>query len=492
MANDIHIILSPKVLASSTAQVTLAFDAPAAAENVTIQIFEVDTWGSGPNRIVEPNARDELIAELKGKIVGGKFKLDSKDQKGKSGEKPSLQLHVDGEEKPLFVVHDFPIPSAALANEQGIFEIEARVTATVNKKKKSAKTETPVFVRNFKSGRPIVAFITGGGEDFFNAAEIYWRAVADGMFNIASVESIREILRTAVEARGFGPWGDVNIVSHGNEFEWIVALFKSGGVSHVHTKDVVQARGDQRFSESITSQIDDKSRVIIRGCAIGNDQALLDEIRLLFGGQAPVLAPKFLQTYFTDSSSGTTTGREAFFETFFFYVPGDSAPSNTDCRDRLSKEHPTVNKDDWMPILTRPQRKGTSTPEQIKEQFNGFRHDRTESFGLRFTFTISHPPGKPASKSDGEAVDFIDMARKNWKKDEEHFNTDFDEWKWTQGPLLRRELDANTTEFSRAINGQRHRVEVRRLMRDATGNPVKPDLDNPSHYGRSPPFEPIP
>jgi hypothetical protein len=230
------------------------------------------------------------------------------------------------------------------------------------------------------------------------------------------------------------------------------------------------AEQDSRFQTPLTTQLDEQSKVIIRGCVLGNDQAMLDEIRKLFGGKAMVFAPKFLQAY----STHNRVARESFWEQFFFYVPAAQAPPTPGCRQRLSAKYPPpkVRDDEWMPMLTSSSRL--------------VRHDNLETFTLDYTFTFSHEPKKPTPQRDGEAHDFLADARADWKKDEDHFHTDFDEWQWSQGPLQRRELGATETQFARHLVGRRFRVEVRRELRDAQGHQVRPDLNNPSHYGRSP------
>jgi hypothetical protein len=473
MASEFHPVLSPRVADKPDETITLGFDDPDVATKVVVQIFEVDAWRSGPDRVVENAGRDTLIAELKGRILGKKFLLDSITPKGKTGAKPEMRLHIDGEDAPLVVDHSLPFPDSAIVNENGVFEVEARVSGLIGGKKRSGKTKVPVFLRNFKAGRPIVAFITGDtrSDPFFANADLFWKAVADGKFSLGSVEEIRTFLFKRADAGGFGPWGEVNVVNHGNEFEWIVKLFGSAkGVSHVHTQDLDKLRSDPRIFGPIPS-LDDTSRVIIRGCAIGNDQSLLDAIRDVFGGDATILAPKFIQIYATSGK----ISREGFMEMFFFYVPGSSAPSLADCKQTLSQKFPDVKDDDWLPMLKR-----------TTLSLDGYRHDRTENFAANQTFTVSHAPGKPAPTSLGKSHDFVQDVKEDWTNDEDHFHTDFDEWKWTAGPLRRKETSQTETVFVQQLVGSRHRVEVRRELRDKDGKPVRPDTNNPAHFGRSP------
>lgn len=472
MSDNFHAVLTPQVLDSPKHQVTIAFDSPSEATNVVLQLFEVDAWTSTSGDVNE-GGRDTLIAEFSGKIVNGKFVLERKNPQGPMGGSPSLLVHLDGEtEKPNFVVHDLPIPPSALPNEQGIYEIELRVTGKIKGKTKSYRTPNPVFVRNFKAGRPVAAFVTGGGQDpFFIAARSYWFEYADGLFERGSVEGIREFIRTETDRRGYGPWGEINIVNHANEFQWIIRLFANDqNVRRLGIKEIKEAQNDIRFQAALRTQLDEQSKVVIRGCVLGNDQPILDEIRKLFGGKAMLFAPKYVQAYSTQNG----IPRESFWEQFFFYGPGAQAPPNATCKQRLASKYPTpkVKDDDWMPMLT-------STNPLV-------RHDNMETFTLDYTFTFTHDAKKPTPQRDGETHNFLADARGDWKNDEDHFHTDFDDWQWSQGPLQRHEISRTETQFARHLVGQRFRVEVRRELKDANGQPVRPDLNNQQHYGRSP------
>jgi hypothetical protein len=474
MGIEFHPVLSPRVADQPDSPITLSFDDPDAASKVVVQIYEVDAWGSGPDRITETGGRDTLIAEMKGKILNKQFVLDSINPSGKTGSKPEMVLQIDGEDS----THSLPFPPSAIANEGGVFEVEARVSGVIGGKKRSGKTKVPVFLRNFKAGRPVVAFITGDpkADPFFAAADSYWKGVADGKFSLGSIEEIRSFLTKRADSGGYGSWGEANVVNHGNEFEWIVKLYHADrNVRHVHTADLAELSSDTRIFGAIPS-LDDQSKVVIRGCAIGQDQALLDQIREVFGGDATILAPKYIQVYMEDSSGA----REGFMETFFFYVPGSSAPGLDECKRRLGEKYPDVDDAAWLPML-----KKTGKRLSIKETLDGYRHDRSENFPAPWTLQFTHDPGQKIPNSMGDASAFLKDVESQWTNDEKHANTDFDEWKWRVSPP-RRTDKRDETDFAATVTGTRYRVEVRRELRDKDGKPVRPDITNHDHYGRSP------
>jgi RNA polymerase sigma factor (sigma-70 family) len=64
---------------------------------------------------------------LRDEIAGGKFVLDKVKPAGKADDKPEMNLLIDGEAKP----HPLPIPASAIFNEDGVYEIEARVSGVI-------------------------------------------------------------------------------------------------------------------------------------------------------------------------------------------------------------------------------------------------------------------------------------------------------------------------------------------------------------------------
>ena len=348
---------------------------------MTVTLHEVDAWVSNGVTVQEGTGSPVLIVEFTGKIVGGKFQ-GKISQQGASTNKsaPSLQVEFDGG-----TAQTIPIPDAALANEDGIFEIQLKVTGTVKGKVVSFTSPSPAFMRNFKTGKPVIAFITGTDQTFFFAATAFMHAYADGVFSsTTTVLEVRDFLRTQGEPRGFGQWGEANIVSHGNATEWVILPFTGATKRHLRFWDIEDLRKDPRFQPNIAAQLTTDSRVVIRGCAIGNDQRLLDQIRALFGGQTTVFAPKFLQFYFTQSG----VSRESFFEFFFFFAKAQTAPPDSTCVAELKNKFPKsgISDADWLKML-----KNTNIdPNGFRASHDG-NLDRHETIPWRETITVNHP-----------------------------------------------------------------------------------------------------
>jgi hypothetical protein len=488
MADKFHAVFSPGTAINIGDTLIIAFDSPPEADPVTVTLEEVDAWVSDGASVTESTGSPVLVAEFTGKITGKKFQ-GTLTKKGTSTatSPPTLKLLFDGQS--ATAVQTIPIPDATLSNEDGIFEIQLTVTGTIKKKTASFKTPSPVFVRNFKTGKPVVAFITGSGSGYFTAADAFMHSYADGTFSLGTVLEIREFLRTQAAARGFGPWGEANIVSHGNATEWVITPFPGAPSPHLRWWDIKDLQAKSQFTPAIDKQLTTDSKLVIRGCAIGNDTRLLNEIRRLFGGQTTVFAPKFLQFYQVTG----TVARESFFEFFFFFAKAQTAPNDAACVTELKTKYPTsgISDSDWLKML-----------QNTTEDPNGFRAshagsvDRHETIPWRITTTVNHPekPRKglhgPTPPEVTAAIAGNDWAGKakagfNSATPKENLETNFDDWFWVEGPLEEKPLSTIQTSFSKLFTGHRVRIEIRRELRKA-GVAVKPDLTNNDHYGHSP------
>jgi hypothetical protein len=132
----------------------------------------------------------------------------------------------------------------------------------------------------------------------------------------------------------------VDVVSHGNHEEWIVAPFharRNARTPHLTRDAVAEHATDERWlPPPDSSQLDERSRVVLRGCVIGNNQELMDEIRSVFGGAATLLAPRYLQLY----DSHTQPPREGFWEQFFLAVAARELPPPAVLAERFAAEFP--------------------------------------------------------------------------------------------------------------------------------------------------------
>lgn len=66
------------------------------------------------------------------------------------------------------------------------------------------------------------------------------------------------------------------------------------------------------------------------------------------------------------------------------------------------------------------------------------------------------------------------------------YDTEFDDWKWKVGKLRKIKKPGEKRKYRMVSTGTRYRADARRVLRDEAGKRVIPNVDDPSHYGRSP------
>jgi len=471
--------LSPGVMNGLDQPVVISFTDPAEADRVRVTLFEADRWQSGSTQVTE-STPDDRIAEFRGQITAHRFVGSLHSPSGGDPQPPVLRVRfegvVDAQGQPI--THELHIPTQRNEHENGVFEIIAEVTGRIEGSAQRYRTQVPVFIRRWTERRPVISFVTGTAGGFFQSARDYWDAHADGVWTAPNhVEGILERVRTGPDARGYGTWGEVNIVSHGNEDHWIIrpdaATAQPRPLTDTDVADLIGLPA--RYRSPGEDALDAQSRVVLRGCAIGNRQALLDRVRELFGNRAYVYAPYYLQLYDTRGSEP----REGFWDYFVAYVlTQDEEPSLDDCVAAFEAlpEYESVTEEEWRTMLDRD----TGTRERPA-------NDRqTIEWHLRF----SQDPA-PTVRQDGYDPDDPDSYRE-WLL--EVLRTDFDQgtdeqtrgtishdWHWDIGPVQH-----SGPQWHVLCRGYRVRIEVRRPLLDSEGQPVTPDLNNRRHYGRSP------
>lgn len=528
--SEFHAILSPGVINNLSETITISFDSPDSASNVVLTLKEVDRWGRGREAVTESGGgRDDFIVEFTGQIVDGQFTGDISRRGRAAEDAPILRIHIDGE--PEDTIYELPIPSDRNEREQGIFEIQLEVSGRIDGRRKSFRTATPAFVRNFVQDRPIITFITGSG-GYFTAGSHYWRINADGLINRSSVEEIFTYLRTESERLGYGLWGQVNIVSHGNELEWLIKLFRSDTRTRHVTPQILRDNAeDERLGAPDDTQLDNESTIVIRGCALGNSQELLDEIRNLFGGHSTIYAPKYIQWYSYERRDGNVTAQEFFIEFFYFYVTGTREPDEATCIARFQEEYPGIASDEqwramlrdrtyrkrydpealtmWIDYSERPERnhdfledlQGAWEEEGWEDSDNTLRTGYDEwawSLGNLQTISIQrYLDYEERPEEDRDILPELAEAwdREGWGNEADTSGTYFNDWSWSAGRVQPRRLPDRTVIYRQSFTGRRYRklftgrrkrIEVRRKFCDEDGNLIVPDITNSNHYGRSP------
>lgn len=323
----IHLALTPGILnlrdPSHTLLVCLS-GAPMSGKGELV-FFEVDA------KVSNETTQDDTIATVRGTFRNRVFAPDpGQIQPAAKPGQPRLSVVLAclpgpaGQPiVPPIRLPDFHIPAEPGETEHGVLEIGARMLVNGSPE---FTTHANVFARDIDpsgrpTARPVITFITGDDDlsshygPFFRSAERFWNDHADGVFRVQSLEAILDFLDvqnplvfggTRRPKRERGPWGQINIVTHGTSRSVDMRLRKLDSFS----EQLTAIRIRERSAADLTAiparpalrrpgedELDAQSVVVIRGCELGNDQGILNEMKALFGGRAAVYGCKFLTWY---------------------------------------------------------------------------------------------------------------------------------------------------------------------------------------------------
>ncbi len=209
------------------------------------------------------------------------------------------------------------------------------------------------WARRQLAPREDIVFILGSGDNFYGAATRYFRFVGARIVgNQRTLLGVRDWLAANPPANGL-PWGDVNIVVHANLEGQMMADVEPDG-DRVSPRTLRAAIENNSFRALSNSVVDDATRLVIRGCALGRNQEILQLLRSGFGGndESPqVYAPVHLQEYSYRSRRGRTiSAEESFLEFWYVGFPSSPALNRRQLVDRFEERYP--NEDvDWARSL---------------------------------------------------------------------------------------------------------------------------------------------
>jgi hypothetical protein len=182
----------------------------------------------------------------------------------------------------------------------------------------------------------------------------------------AKTESVVKNCRSLLEARNYLatcppenglPWGQVNLVSHGNQ--WLGLSAKVAPYSKRATAQAINACIDTGGFEAVPNQLlDQHSELFIHGCGIGNNPLLLQAIARAFGGTdtvPSVRASKLFEYYTSVRTNTSVTESERYFARAWHIIyKRGYKPGNTILCNQLKAKYPD-SKIDWQDALSRDQ-----------------------------------------------------------------------------------------------------------------------------------------
>lgn len=220
--------------------------------------------------------------------------------------------------------------------------------------------------------RTSITFILGEDHSpynqYYTLANHYYRLNPDDKTEIVidslvSIKEVCEYLKTH-PGKNDRPYGLINLVSHGNEFLDLRALVYPRG-PRASVSALLKAVQDSVILPLDTLVLDEKSLIYLHGCAVGNNQELLNSLALAFGSKhngVRVKASKLFEYYsYLSKNKNPQSIRHYFARTWYAFYHPDSIPTSQGFVDRLTKRYPndSVN---WMEGV---QRRFQSNPSEI-------------------------------------------------------------------------------------------------------------------------------
>ncbi len=496
MADKIHAYFTPGLLEAigkDSPPVELRFSTPADAKDVSIKLFEVDSW-TKDGKTVNEGGNDEEVGEILGVIEKGKFKLTGGSLPFPDGPVNHRLLNIDlGDD-------DFKVPLQNIDHEKdfGFFEVTFKITANVNGSIAKYNSPTPLFVRNTPTPRAEVAFIGGTPTDFaeptthqfFPLATEFWDRLQDNRRNEMSLQAILDFLRSddakVEQARNNKPWGRINIVSHGNESTWFMRARETDSGPTGFNSGNLPTADLGNFGSPREKEIDAKTLLIIRGCEIGNDTPLLNAIKAKFGGRATVFAPKLEMVYRREAG----VLRERLFQIWRVTVPGNKQfPAKPQLKTLLKTEYTGhvlyggFTDADWDKVASIT---GTdNTSEAFRQRTVVDEPDLIIIEGMTDDDVNKTQNNRRVRKTQAE----LTAMMRNEKDDTQMSDEQFDQlqWTWTVTPEPKAD-PADDQTFTVKGRGVMTILEIYRMLKTNENGqevPVTPDLNNPNHFGRS-------
>ncbi|MFK7775843.1 MAG: DUF4157 domain-containing protein [Saprospiraceae bacterium] len=152
--------------------------------------------------------------------------------------------------------------------------------------------------------RQDVVYIMGTDNgDFFEGATRFYRArFPNATFvNDVDIRNLRNIL-THLTTTFTEPLGNIIIVSHANEDGRLSSLQLDSadttpGMDVTELRDALNPDSGSSSLPTVTTQVDDQTRIKIKGCDLGRNREIVELIDQAFNGQGTVSAPTHEQNY---------------------------------------------------------------------------------------------------------------------------------------------------------------------------------------------------
>lgn len=151
-----------------------------------------------------------------------------------------------------------------------------------------------------------------------------------------------------------GPWRRINLVVHGNEWTGI-NIPVMPGVPRTTLKTLETAIGGGDFPPLPDGLADSATQILVHGCNIGRDEALLRMLSRAFGGddaQCPTVRSARFFNVFDVSRENSETVQRYLADYRYVMIPAGKFPGNGAVAKELASKYP-ADTTDWKAALQR-------------------------------------------------------------------------------------------------------------------------------------------
>ena len=193
-----------------------------------------------------------------------------------------------------------------------------------------------------------VTFIMGRDNSAYNPyyslANQYYRLNPDErtevvVDSLTALSQVLDWLRLHPADNGL-PYGLVNLVTHGNEFIDLQMTVTPDG-QRTSVESLRQAMADSLLLPPDCTIVDRHTLIYLHGCAVGQNQPLLDQLAIAFGGRAVVKASRLFEYYaYLSPNHNPQSIRHYFARTWYAFYHPDSAYSEAALVRQLRRRYP--------------------------------------------------------------------------------------------------------------------------------------------------------
>lgn len=197
--------------------------------------------------------------------------------------------------------------------------------------------------------RSSITFIMGEDNSVYNQyytlANYYYRLSPEErtevvVDNLTALSQVLEYLQEHPAEDG-RPYGLINVVSHGNEFIDLQMKVTPRG-QRTSVAALREALKKGRLTPPDSLVVDSATVVFLHGCAVGNNQELLDLLAEAFGGGGvTVKASKLFEYYaYLSQNKNPQSVRHYYAQTWYAFYHPDSTVDENDFVRQLSRRYP--------------------------------------------------------------------------------------------------------------------------------------------------------